>query len=276
MSRDSWLDKIGPWSEVKLDIIRKYAAAYSRILAARPNLRHVYVDAFAGAGVHISKTTGQFVAGSPTNALLVEPPFEQYHFVDLDSRKVKSLEEIAVDRENVHIHHGDCNEVLLQEVFPSVRYEDYARALCILDPYGLHLDWEVILTAGRMRSVEIFLNFPVMDMNMNVLKHQRDGVEPAQAQRMTRFWGDESWQEAAYSRSRQMTLFGDPKDEKQPNEVLVDAFRNRLRRVAGFKSVPDPMPMRNKRNAVVYYLFFASQKPVAESIVTDIFNKYRR
>ena len=33
--------------------------------------------------------------------------------------------------------------------------------------------------------------------------------------------------------------------------------------------------MRNSTNAVVYYLFFASQKPVAEKIIGDIFRKYR-
>lgn len=53
------------------------------------------------------------------------------------------------------------------------------------------------------------------------------------------------------------------------------AFRDRLKEVAGFFCVPDPVPMRNSKNAVIYYLFFASQKPVAERIVTDIFNKYR-
>lgn len=53
-------DEIGYWSEVKLDIVRKYASAYSKILSARksPRLEHVYVDAFAGAGVHISQKTG--------------------------------------------------------------------------------------------------------------------------------------------------------------------------------------------------------------------------
>jgi three-Cys-motif partner protein len=55
-------DEIGPWSEIKLDIIRDYAAAYSRVLSAQTNppLHHVYVDAFAGAGVHVSKATGEF------------------------------------------------------------------------------------------------------------------------------------------------------------------------------------------------------------------------
>jgi hypothetical protein len=55
----------------------------------------------------------------------------------------------------------------------------------------------------------------------------------------------------------------------------VQAFRKRLKEVAGFKYVPDPIPMKNKSGATIYYLFFASQKPVAAGIVTSIFNKYR-
>jgi hypothetical protein len=38
-------DEIGIWSEVKLDIIREYAVAYSTILS-KQRLRHIYVDAF--------------------------------------------------------------------------------------------------------------------------------------------------------------------------------------------------------------------------------------
>ena len=55
----------------------------------------------------------------------------------------------------------------------------------------------------------------------------------------------------------------------------IEAFRQRLKKVAGFSYVPQPMPMRNSKGAVVYYLFFASQKPVAADIVNDIFNKYK-
>lgn len=33
--------------------------------------------------------------------------------------------------------------------------------------------------------------------------------------------------------------------------------------------------MRNSNNAIVYYLYFASHRPVAEGIVRDIFAKYR-
>ena len=86
-------DEIGYWSEIKLDIIKEYAAAYSKILSAQksPALYHIYIDAFAGAGLHISKSTGDFIPGSPLNALLIEPPFKEYHLIDLDRKKVKLL-----------------------------------------------------------------------------------------------------------------------------------------------------------------------------------------
>jgi len=268
------IDEIGPWSEIKLDIVREYAQAYSQILSAqtKPRLHHVYIDAFAGAGVHVSRSTKKFVAGSPLNALNVSPPFAEYHFIDINHARVEALQEAAQQRINVLVHDGDCNQVLLNEVFPKVKYEDFRRGLCLLDPYGLHLDWQVIYTAGQMKSIEIFLNFPIMDMNMNVLKHNPDAVPHEQAERMTRFWGDDGWKSAAYSTAG--NLFG--YQEKTDNETIAEAFRERLLTVAGFKHVSQSLAMRNSQNAVVYYLFFASPKPVALRIVRDIFKKYEK
>lgn len=87
------LDAIGHWTEVKLHIIQDYASAYSRILTAK-GFCHVYIDAFAGAGVHISKRTGKFVLGSPRLALEVTPPFKEYYFIDIDSAKIAELSEV--------------------------------------------------------------------------------------------------------------------------------------------------------------------------------------
>jgi three-Cys-motif partner protein len=193
-------DEIGYWSEVKLDIIKEYASAYTRIMAAQkdPSFTYIYIDAFAGAGRHISRKTGQFVPGSPLNALNIEKPFHEYHFIDLNDLKVAELEKLAGERKDVFIYNGDCNKILLEEVLPLADYAKYRRALCILDPYGLHLNWEIIKTAGAMKSVEIFLNFPVMDINMNVLKHDQSRVDQEQIDRMNAFWGDESWRDIAY------------------------------------------------------------------------------
>jgi three-Cys-motif partner protein len=266
------LDEVGYWSEVKLDIVREYATAYSVIMNKQACIRrHLYIDGFAGPGVHISRETREFIPGSPLNALNIDPPFKEFHFIDLDGGRAQSLRELAGGRKDVFVHEADCNRVLLESVFPLAKYEDYRRALCLLDPYGLHLDWQVISTAGQMRSIEVFLNFPLMDMNMNVFWKNPDKVRADQVARMNAFWGDHSWRDVAYTRTP--GLFGDM-EEKADSDVIAEAFRERLRKVAGFTYVSPAMPMRNTTGAVVYYLFFASPNETGAKIVKDIFKKY--
>jgi three-Cys-motif partner protein len=265
-------DEIGYWSEVKLDIIKDYAKAYSTILTKKNWCKgHHYIDAFAGAGIHISKETGGFVAGSPLNALNTTPPFTHYHLIDLNSGKTENLRKMAQNVPSARIYQGDCNKILLNEVFPLLTWERYTRALCLLDPYGLHLNWEAMRKAGELGTVEIFLNFPVADINRNALWRARDKVKPEQAARLTSFWGDESWREIAYD--THSDLFAHP--TKNDNETIAEAFRQRLKNVAGFKHVLEPMAMRNTSNAVVYYLYFASPDDTANKIVGQIFNKYK-
>lgn len=270
---DRSVDEIGPWSEVKLELLKRYATEYSKILSSQPGLRHIYIDAFAGGGVHISRASGELVPGSPLNALLIKPSFKQYHFIEMDTRKVAALHSMAGERKDVFIYQGDCNKILLNQVFPQARWKDYARALCFLDPYGLHLNWDVIYTAGQSRSIDVFINFPIADINRNVLRRNPDDVDPLQAARMDSFWGDESWREVAWKTGR---LLFDEAREKVSNEELAEAFRQRLKKVAGFKDVPQPCPMLNQKRAVVYYLYFASQKAVAAEIVKHIFDKFGR
>jgi three-Cys-motif partner protein len=64
-------------------------------------------------------------------------------------------------------------------------------------------------------------------------------------------------------------------EEKAPNEAVVAAYCKRLKDVAGFKYVPEPLPMRNTRGAVVYYLLFASHNETGNKIAEHIFRKYR-
>jgi hypothetical protein len=201
------LDEIGRWSEIKLEIIREYAKAYSQILAKQPRLYHVYIDGFAGAGMHISKTTGMPIAGSPINVTSVKPPFREYHLVELHSTKASHLRKLFKENPAVRVHHGNCNSVLPTKIFPNIRYDD------------------------------------------------------------------ESWRDAAYR--TEATLFGNA-DVKAGNEVVASAFAQRLKKVAGFQFVVEPLPMRNSTNAIVYYLIFASQNSTAHKIVTQIFRKRRK
>jgi three-Cys-motif partner protein len=129
--------------------------------------------------------------------------------------------------------------------------------------------------AGQARAVDMFLNFPAMDMNRNAIWRNPERVPQGGIERMSRFWGDETWKTVAYADSPQFEFFSAPDRVKQDSDAIVAAFRERLRTKAGFNFVPEPLPMRNSNNAIVYYLFFASPKPVAERIIEGIFAKYR-
>jgi three-Cys-motif partner protein len=267
------LDQLGAWSQAKHDILEKYATAYTTILTQQKHVRRViYIDAFAGAGVAEDRDTGSLIEGSATRAAAVTPPFDELHFVELDSDKAAVLSETMQLDSRVRVHNGDAETILRRDILPRCRFEDYARALCVLDPYGLSVNWALLETIGKMRSVEIFFNFMVMGANRNVLWTDPTKVSPSRLRLMDRVWGDRTWQDAAY-RNKEDDLFGGL--EKVSNEELVEAFRQRLQTVAGFKYVPKPVAMKNTRRATVYYLFFASPNATANKIVTSIFSKYR-
>ncbi len=269
------LDRIGFWSEIKLEIIRKYAKAYTSIMSKQPWCTgYVYIDVFAGAGKHISKRTGEMISGSPLNALEVVPPFTEYYFIDLVEERADVFRQIAKVNQNVHAYHGDCNEILRTKIFPTLTYDSFKRALCILDPYGLHLKWETIRAAAELKTIDILINFPIMDINRNVLFEDPAKTRQEDVKRMNDFWGDESWKKFLYR--EQETLFGETQHVRiEDYQSLAKEFCKRLKRV-GFNDVPEPILMRNKKGGPLYYLCFASQKSVAKGIMNDIFNKYRK
>jgi three-Cys-motif partner protein len=264
-------DEIGAWSVLKLDIVEKYGTAYTKAFNKRgAHLKKYYIDGFSGAGVHVEKRTREQIEGSPARALKIDPPFNHFYFIDMNKDKTDHLQTLCEGRADVDIHTGDTNPYL-KKLLPTIKYDDYKRALCLLDPYGLHLDWEVIKLAGQSGTIDMFLNFPIMDMNRNAIWREPEKASAADLDRMNRFWGNETWHDVAYVESRQKSFLFEPDKEKQPNDVIADAFRERLKKVAGFTYVPPPLPMKNSNNATLYYLFFGSAKPVAENIINGIF-----
>ena len=266
-------DRIGRWSEVKLDIVQAYAQEYATIMDGR-NFETYYIDAFCGPGMHISKDTQEGILGSPLRVLNLPKTFQKYYFIDLEGKKIEHLRKICrkfFPQLDIQLEKGDCNCVLAQ-LLPKLHYNKFHRLLCFLDPYGLHLQWDIIKTMGQNGISDIVLNFPIMDANRNVL-WKKEIADGESVNRLNAFWGDESWREVVYE--TRPTLFGDESQKRDDaNSIVADAFGQRLRNEAGFKYVADPIPLKNSTGATVYYLFFASQKEVANKIASYIFKKY--
>ena len=139
-------------------------------------------------------------------------------------------------------------------------------------PYNINLAWEVIETAGKSGSIEIFLNFMTMDINRNALRKRMEKSLQSKVDQLTRLVGDESCKDAGYREIE--TLFGTDY-QKVSNEEFADWFRQRLIHKAGFQHVLKPMPMKTKNNAMIDYLYFATQNTAGLGIVNDIFCKIR-
>jgi hypothetical protein len=43
-------DEIGRWSELKLEIVEKYGAAYTTAFGQSPRLKKFYIDGYSGPG----------------------------------------------------------------------------------------------------------------------------------------------------------------------------------------------------------------------------------
>src|SRR5262249_54968068 len=77
-----------------------------------PFIRDILVEVFSGPVVHLSRTTGEWVAGSPLNALGVQPPFKEFHFIDADGNRAAQLKDVAGNRPEVFTYEDDCNDIL--------------------------------------------------------------------------------------------------------------------------------------------------------------------
>jgi three-Cys-motif partner protein len=267
------VDTVGPWTEVKVEIVQEYATVFQTIIKAQPYFVPIYIDGFAGAGV-LDAERGK-IDGTPARIVRIKPPFTEYHFIEKMPAKAAILRSIVGADPRVRIHEGDSNEILMTTILPTMTYESYRKGLLFLDPYKLQLDWRVVEAAGKTRCVDLLINFPVMDMNRTALLKDRGKVQQAQVERMNRFFPNDSWKAAVYE--EEVGLFGPMGSRKKHgNDAIVELYRQQLIEIAGFKYVSDPLPMTNSKSAAVYYLIGASQKPQARSVFNGVFTKWRR
>ncbi len=141
------------WPQLKLDIVRRYGAAYSTISSRQPGLAHYWIDGFIRPGA--DTPARGFEPGSALNALLVTPPFRHHYLVSMDGERVEALRGAVNGRADVTLLEG--SQALLDDVLPRVRQEEYRRALCVIDPCGPALDWRAVELAGRLRTIDLFV-----------------------------------------------------------------------------------------------------------------------
>lgn len=285
----------GDWTSEKLSCLESYLNAYVRILRKSRYYRIHYVDAFAGSG-YISPTHSQdnselnlfeketkeankYLEGSTRIALSITPGFDQYIFIEKNSKHSKALEQLKNEYPNqapkIRIENRDANE-FLSDWCSQKQFNKINRAVVFLDPYGMQVTWSLLETIAKTEAIDLWILFPVFGANRMLTK----GKQPPQswADCLTRTFGTEEWKMRFYETKPVLTLFGEEETtcKSATIEMIGKFFINRLQTI--FPSVTKkPLLLCNSKNNPLYLLCFAAANPkggpIAVKIASDIINK---
>lgn len=265
----------GAWTRQKLDVLDKYLHAYTKIFNKNPRAKFYstsYVDAFAGTGTLRIRELGglaelipelrnaemEFRKGSARRALEIEPPFDEYVFIEKNRRKCEELVGISagLPPRNIRIVNEDANSALLK----WCRGLDTRRqrAVVFLDPFGTSVTWEVIAALGRTRAVDLWVLFPYSAIN-RMLVRDRKPPKPW-ADRLTYVLGTKDWESAFYSSTASRSLLDPTQLVEAVHKAvdyreITDFFVRRLK--TEFVAVSNPLPLLSSKS-LLFVLFFAA------------------
>lgn len=280
----------GAWTQQKLEALKKYLQAYTKIFKNNPKARFYsisYVDAFAGTGSlrrpepsgfaeflpELRKNEQEFRKGSVRRALEVEPSFDEYVFIEKNRKKCEELKTIAADfpSRNVRIINEDANSALL--AWCGGFNAERQRAVVFLDPFGASVKWQVIAELGRTRAVDLWVLFPYSAVNRMLVRDRKP--RKAWADRLTSVFGTTQWENAFYSKTTFRSLLESTKviesvHKSADHRVITGFFMERLKQE--FVAVSDPFPMHNSNGSLMFELFFAAANDHSAKVGLKIAN----
>ncbi|MBP7733493.1 MAG: three-Cys-motif partner protein TcmP [Caldisericia bacterium] len=272
------VDVVGPWTEIKLEIIGEYARIFSIIASSKFKIIP-YIDGFVNIGQVLSKS-GEMIKGSALRVLDFNA-FTEFHLIDIDDEKVnilkRNISEMYPDKiSKVITYEGDANKKIIQEVLPNIvhkcnKYE--LCGLCLLDPYGAHIKWDVIKQIAKHRF-DLIVNFSIFDIQRNAGHVNKFSLDPAQVSRIDDFFGGHDWY--SLTRISKPSLFDAEADEKNPRfEIeLVNLYKEKLQKEFGYAS--NGIRFQNSTNASLFYIIFASHHPKGLDIANWFVKKYSK
>jgi len=274
----------GDWTEEKLRRVQKYLKAYNVALKNQPFTRE-YIDAFAGTGYRevrqpnspsslllpelVEEDCQEFMDGSASIALKVEPPFHKFTFIERNPSKYEELCKLKErhPERGINTVQGDAN-AHIREICRGPW--DYRRAVLFLDPFGMQVTWETIRAIASTRAIDMWLLFPLGVAVSRLLK--KDGIIDESLRRsLDVLFGEPSWFDAFYKTEVVTDLFGQERrsaykvDFRSMERYFIDRLRSIFPGVAA-----NPLQLRNSKNVPLYLLCFAAGNEKGAPIAVEI------
>lgn len=260
---------VGPWAKEKLDALRRYLDYYTKVLKNQ-RWRTIYVDAFAGGGRAVVRTTSsgpligedeadvdqvELINGSPRVALSVANPFTRYIFIEPDAAHATELEALRLEyagtrRIDIRQEPADAGIAWLLSQNISRRTH---RGIAFLDPFGAGLDWATVQSLADTGLFEVVINF-ALNMALQRMLPNSAVFQSGWRERLNSYFGTTEWFGEVYE--TRTGLFGE-NTEKRGDYLprLLSFYRRRLGNAFGH--VSQPRLVKNTRGVPLYHLLWA-------------------
>lgn len=261
----------GPWTQIKLDMLKRYLVAFNTALQNRPTeknrFRRIYIDAFAGTGeceIKSDNMTVETIAGSAKIAIGTAPPFDELHLVDLDPAHAAELRRLAAGTAAVVVHQADANQALL-DIVEGIDW-NCSRGVLFLDPYGMTVPWGTLELVASTRALDVWYLFPLSAIYRQAA-HDFVKIDDAKLAALDAVLGTPSWREAFYQTDAQASLLGgEPRLVRTANPGAIASFvHQRLSEV--FKGwVSPPLMLNTAKGAPLFALFCCISNPSERAV----------
>lgn len=281
----------GPWTEKKLDAFTKYVSAYLNIMKKYPYWDTLYFDGFAGSGdrsmkcrnikviqqLEITEQEERLYKGAAERVLNLPDnlSFKYYYFIDLKKESLDKLKDRLSEhrkREGIEFQFrdGDCNDMLF-ELSNAMKKNEKLAALVLLDPFGMHINWDSIASLKDTRT-DIWILIPT-GVIVNRLLDKACSLK--YSAKLQSFFGLEEKEiiEYFYKTETLSNLFGEEEDiitkVNKPIEKIAAKYASQLKTI--WKFVLDkPLILKNSRGVPIFHFIFASNNKNALRIASDI------
>ena len=239
--------EIEPHTRAKHEILRRYLQAWMPILTQGGFQKVMYIDGFAGPGRY---SEGE--EGSPVIALEValdQPALKRaairFVFVEMHPERARMLRTIVEgvevpDNFQVEVFGGQTFKAAMDRILATYSGVGMPPTFAFIDPFGWSgVQFSIVREILRHQSCEVLVTFMYEEIN-RFLRH------PDQGENFDLFFGTPDWRDGL-----------ELKDPRMRNRFLHDLYLRQLRESACVKYVRS-FEMRNERDVVDYYLFYAT------------------
>lgn len=264
----------GAWTEIKLDILKKYLNFYTTALKNK-KFELLYIDAFAGSGSRtevipksplLGETERKITYdGSAKIALEIEPHFDRYLFIDNNKERyneLKKLRNLFPDT-YIRVTEDDANTVIQDMCQRPIWHTNQYRGVVFLDPYGNHVEWKTLEAISSTESFDVWFLFPISGVYRQA-SHDIEKLEPYKKDSLNKMFGTNTWEEAFYKNTVQKDLFGTHETKERIKvEEIEKWIKSRLEKCFPYVSKPLPLP---QQGAQLFSLFFCVSNPSPKAL----------